>query len=209
MQQATTRQLYAYWDAIRNGRIAPRRFEIEPARITSLLRETFIAECTGLLGMRFRLAGTSVCHQFGRELRGIDFMSLWSHEDQLAISSTVHNIVNDGGVGHGSFVGVTESGREAAFEFILLPLIHTGSSINRILGAITAIDAPFWLGAEPLVEFEIRDLGLHWPDDAPAGRAPAPMHSPAPTPLHNSAEAAHRARQRFYVVEGGLSRNDP
>ena len=54
MQQPTSRQLYAYWDRVRNGRIAPRRFEIEPARIAALLRETFIAEGVGLLGHRFQ-----------------------------------------------------------------------------------------------------------------------------------------------------------
>ncbi|WP_372930848.1 PAS domain-containing protein, partial [Methyloceanibacter sp.] len=44
MQQPTSKQLFAYWDHIRNGRIAPRRFEIEPAKIANILRETFIAE---------------------------------------------------------------------------------------------------------------------------------------------------------------------
>lgn len=99
MQQPTSRQLYAYWDRIRNGRMAPRRFEIEPAKIASLLRETFIAECTGLLAFRFHLAGTKVCQHFGRELRGVDFLSLWSVHDRDAIGSLVSNIVNDGAVG--------------------------------------------------------------------------------------------------------------
>ena len=45
MQQTTTRQLYAYWDRVRNGRVTPRRFEIEPAKIANLLPETLIAEC--------------------------------------------------------------------------------------------------------------------------------------------------------------------
>jgi hypothetical protein len=98
MQQPTSRQLYAYWDTIRNGRIAPRRFEIEPAKIAGLLRKTFIAECTGLLAFRFRLAGTRVCQQFGRELRGVDFLSLWPVHDRDAIGSLVRNIVNDGAV---------------------------------------------------------------------------------------------------------------
>ena len=61
MQQATSRQLYAYWDRVRNGRIAPRRFEIEPAKIAKLLPETFIVESVGSLGYRFRLAGTKIC----------------------------------------------------------------------------------------------------------------------------------------------------
>ena len=196
MQQAATKELYAYWDAIRNGRIAPCRFEIEPAKISQLLRDTFIAECSCLPAFRFRLAGTQVCHYFGRELRGIDFMSLWSLEDRNNISSTLDNIVNDGAVGHGSFIAVTESNREAVFEFALLPLIHTGSAINRILGAITAIDPPFWLGAEPLIALELRDVGLHWPDGIPDFL------------VRSNAEAAHQARQRFRVVQGGLSSNN-
>lgn len=196
MQQPTSRQLYAYWDKIRNGRMAPRRFEIEPAKIAGLLRETFIAECTGLLAFRFRLAGTRVCQQFGRELRGVDFLSLWSVHDRNAVASQVRNIINDGAVGHGVFLAKTDTGRQAAFEYLLLPLIHTGPSINRILGAITAIEPPFWLGAEPLTTFEVAEIHLHWPDGGPAFMA------------SRGAEAARLARGRFRVVEGGLSRSD-
>jgi hypothetical protein len=39
---------------VRNGRVAPRRFEIEPAKIATLLPQTFIAECEGQLAYRFR-----------------------------------------------------------------------------------------------------------------------------------------------------------
>lgn len=79
---------------MRNGRVAPRRFEIEPAKIADILREAFIAECTGLLGFRFRLAHTRICQQFGRELRGVDFLSLWSFQDRDAIASLVRNVLN-------------------------------------------------------------------------------------------------------------------
>ncbi|BAQ17819.1 PAS domain-containing protein [Methyloceanibacter caenitepidi] len=194
MQQATTTKLYAYWNAIRNGRIAPQRFEVDPSQISGLLRETFIAECSGVTSFRFRLAGTEVCQHFGRELRGTEFLSLWSLEDRHTISATLQTIVSEGAVGHGTFFGVTENNREAAFEFALLPLIHTGSSINRILGAITAVDRPFWMGADPVVALELRDIGLVWPDGTP---------SLLPT---SNAEAALEARRKFRVVQGGLSR---
>ena len=193
MQQPTSKQLYAYWDDIRNGRIAPRRFEIEPAKISGLLRETFIAECTGLLGFRFRLAGTRICRHFGRELRGVDFLSLWPAEDRGSISSLVRNVLNDGAVGHGIFDAYTETDRQARFEFTLMPLIHTGQTINRLLGSMTAIDPPFWLGAEPLVSFSIRELQLHWPDGIPAFMA------------NGGAQVTQLARRRFRVVDGGLS----
>lgn len=193
MQQRTSRQLYAYWDSIRNGRIAPRRFEIEPARIASILNETFIAECAGMLGLRFRLAGTKICHQFGRELRGVDFLGLWPPTDRDAIASQVRNVLNDGAVGHGTFHASTQTRRRAKFEFTLMPLIHTGQTVNRLLGSITAIEPPFWLGTEALATFEVCELHLHWPDGVPAFMT------------NGGAEIVHLARRRFRVVEGGLS----
>lgn len=196
MQEPTSSQLYAYWDGIRNGRIAPCRFEVEPAKIAGLLGETFIAECAGLLTFRFRLAGTRVCQQFGRELRGVDFMSLWSPHDRNAVGSLVRSVVKDGAVGHGTFLACTDTNREAAFEFTLMPLIHTGASINRLLGSMTTIEPPFWLGAEPLTRLEAMELHLHWPDGTPSFMA------------NNGAEVARRARRRFRVVEGGLAGSD-
>ena len=193
MQQATTTKLYAYWNAIRNGRIAPQRFEVDPAQISGLLRETFIAECSGLFSFRFRLAGTELCQHFGRELRGIDFLSLWSLEDRRTISATLESVVSEGAVGHGTFLGITERNREAAFEFALLPLIHAGSSVDRILGAITMTDRPFWAGADPLRALELRDVGLHWPDGVRDVLA------------SGNAEAALEARRKFRIVQGGLS----
>ena len=69
-----------------------------------------------------------------------------------------------------------------------LPLIHAGDTINRILGAITAVDPPFWLGAEPLLRQEIVEINVHWPDGAPAF---APQ---------GGAEVINLARRRFRGV---------
>jgi len=111
MQQPTSRQLYAYWDRVRNGRVAPRRFEIEPARIPALLPETFIAEGAGLLGFRFRLAGTKICEQFGKELRDIDLLSLFGDGDREQLGAMLHAVFTDGAVGHGSFRSFTGTGK--------------------------------------------------------------------------------------------------
>lgn len=192
MQQPTSRQLYAYWDRVRNGRLAPRRFEIEPAKIAALLPETFIAESAGQLGYRFRLAGTKICEQFGRELRGADLLSLWEQEDRESVASLLRSVFTDAAVGHGVFRAYARTNRQAGFELVLMPLIHTGETVNRILGAITAIEPPFWLGAEPLLRQEIVELHLHWPDGAPS----VPR---------GGAEIVRLARSRFRVYEGGLA----
>jgi hypothetical protein len=193
MQQATSRQLYAYWDRVRNGRVAPRRFEIEPSGIAGVLPETFIAEGGGRLGYRFRLAGTRICEQFGRELRGADLLSLWDKADRDAVSSLLHTVFSDAAVGYGRFHAYSCANRQASFEFVLLPLIHTGEIVNRILGAITAIEPPFWLGAEPLLRQEIVELNLHWPDGVPAFMA------------QGGGEVVSIGTRRFRVLEGGLS----
>jgi hypothetical protein len=192
MQQPTSRQLYAYWDRVRNGRVAPRRFEIEPAQIASILPETFIAEGAGLLGYRFRLAGTKICEQFGRELRGADLLSFWEEPDRVAIASLLRNVFADAAVGHGRFLAYASNNRQASFEFIILPLIHTGETINRTLGAITAIEPPFWLGAEPLLRQKVIELDLHWPDGVP------------PFMAQGGAEVVNLARRRLRVLPGGL-----
>ncbi|MGV1014795.1 MAG: PAS domain-containing protein [Methyloceanibacter sp.] len=194
MQQATCRELYAYWDRVRNGRVAPYRYEIEPARIATLLPETFIAEPMGLSGFRFRLAGTRICEQIGRELRGIDFLTLWDPRDREAIASLIRNIFSDGAVGHGRFRVYTHTNRQADFEFVFLPLIHSDTTIDRLLGAITAIDAPFWLGAESLERQELIELHGHRPYEASV------------LTDRGGAEIVRLVRGRFRVYEGGASR---
>ncbi len=201
MQQTTSKQLYAYWDRVRNGRRAPQRFEIEPAKIAPLLPETFIAECAGPHGVRFRLAGTKICEQFGRELRGIEFLSLWEPGDQEALTSLLRTILTDAAMGEVVFQAYTAEDRQAKFELVLMPLIHTGYTVNRILGAISAIDPAFWLGASPLVRQEIINLDLHWPDGAPAFIAAC-----GTARGRHATDIVRTARQRFRVYEGGLDK---
>ncbi len=167
MQQSTSQQLYAYWDRVRNGRAAPRRFEIEPAEISALLPETFIAERLSARSYRFRLAGTLICQQFGHELRGTDLLDLWNDADRRAVASLLRTVLTDAAIGYGRSRAYGPDNRHASFEFVFLPLIHIGETPNRILGAFTALEPPFWLGTEPLLRQELVDLNLHWPGEVP------------------------------------------
>ena len=46
MKNRTSQILFAYWNEARQGRVAPRRLDIEPARIAGILSETMILEQT-------------------------------------------------------------------------------------------------------------------------------------------------------------------
>jgi hypothetical protein len=74
-----------------------------------------------------------------------------------------------------------------------MPLIHSGETINRLLGVITAIEPPFWLGAEPLVRYEVVELHPHWPDGPPAHAA------------REGEEIVRLSPRRFRVLDGGLA----
>jgi hypothetical protein len=202
MQQSTSRHLYAYWDRVRNGRIAPRRFEIEPGQIASVLPETFIAEHVGVPGCRFRLVGTKICAQFGRELRGSDLLSLFGQEDRDSLAALLRSVYRDAAMGEVQFDAYTEAHRHVKFEMILLPLIHTGNTVNRILGSMSAFDPPFWLGATPIRHCEIAKLELHWPP------AEQDEDSPEPKPTMDrplsATDLVRSVRHRFRVYQGGL-----
>lgn len=196
MKQTTSKLLYQYWNSLRRGRLAPRRFEIEPARIAPLLPETFIVECAGFLSFRFRLAGTRICEQFGRELRGTDFLDLWTGEDRDSIAGFLRAAVGDGAVGIVHFEGRARNRRKVAFEMLLLPLVHTGNTVNRLLGSVSALENPYWLGANPIDSFARISLES-WQPEPPLPAAP-----------QSQAAGANPAQPRLKVLQGGLAEGE-
>lgn len=208
MQQRTSNLLFQYWDGMRRGRIAPYRYEIEPSKIANLLPETFIAETAPGGGYRIRLAGTRICDQFGRELRGCNLLEFWSLPDREGLASALHNVATDGAVAVAWISAAREDGRRAEFEMTLMPLVHTDKTISRILGCLTAIEPPVWLGADALRVFEIRTVDIFWPDGLPQALLRNDHGTPKePAAAELGGEIISDARRRFRVLQGGLSGN--
>ena len=204
MQNTTSQILYKYWNEIRGGRMAPRRFEIEPARFAAILPETFVVECERGDEPRFRLAGTRVTEKLGVELRGRAFRDLFEKEDQ-ELKALLVSIVEQGAVGVIKVEMPTPSGRKAIFEILVLPLIHTDERVTRLLGAISACTSEPWLGSEPTLPGRILERGTIWPEGRPhavAERMAPPPPSPFKYDLSRSRLVRLRRRQ-FRVYEGG------
>src|SRR5258705_7752830 len=64
MKQASSRDVFNYWNERRGGRPAPDRSEIEPGAIRRALGDTFILAFDAGAEHPFRLAGTRVCALF-------------------------------------------------------------------------------------------------------------------------------------------------
>ncbi len=168
MKQTASLWLFTYWNELRNGRKAPNRFEIEPKKIGPLLPETFILETDETRSFRFRLAGTKICETYGYELKGLDFISFWKdRNDAEAVESLLHTIKEDGSAGLLEFTATNNEGEDCRFEILLLPLIHAGEQVNRIMGSLSSIDDPYWLGSRRLKSQKLDNLDLIWPDIKP------------------------------------------
>ena len=165
MQKATTKALFDYWNALRGSRSAPDRRDIDPTRIRSALANTFILELNEASEFDFRLAGSHLCSAYARELKGRSFSRLWHERDKDAIDTLVRAVTEDHAVALVTFQGTTSVHTRLTIETILLPLRHNGTTCSRLLGAMTAVDEPYWFGVQPVTEQRITGLRLIWPDD--------------------------------------------
>jgi hypothetical protein len=165
MQKQSTKTLYDYWNNLRGSRSAPDRRDIDPTKIRGALANTFILELNEGREFDFRLAGSHICSVYARELKGRSFARLWHPRDRDAMDTLVRAVTEDHAVALITFSGLTAIHTRVAVETILLPVRHNGSTQTRLLGAMTAVDEPYWLGVQPVVEQRITGLRLIWPDD--------------------------------------------
>jgi hypothetical protein len=155
MKQRVTRVLFEYWDGLRGSRPAPNRSDVDPGAIRSCLANTFVLTSAPEPGHAFRIAGTSVCAMFGSELTGTPFDRLWAAEQRPAVCDLIGNVTEglDGVVA--GVTGRNDDAETADLEMILLPLTGTDGGTGRVLGALTVVAAPYWLGTRPLTTLSL------------------------------------------------------
>jgi hypothetical protein len=206
MKEAVSQSLFAYWNDLRGDRPAPRRFEIEPARIANMLPDTFILERAGHAHLRFRLAGTRISERLGIELRGTNLFELFNDADAMTLQQQIALVTSNSAVGLFEFSADNGGGLSAAFEVLILPLTHTRNVVERFLGSITPIDRPDWLGAVPLVNRSLLRHEIVWPGREPNTHIEIIDRQAPFSPEVREARIVRSARRRFRVYEGGLSR---
>jgi hypothetical protein len=209
LKHKTCQVLLAYWNKVRGDRATPRRFEIEPARISSILPSTFILERIDADTYRYRLAGTSVCEIYGSELRGTNFLDGWSASDRLALVRHMAALSKQGAIETIHMEAAATARPSTPFEVLLLPLKHTADDIDRVLGALVPLDPPHWLGELPLATKRIIAHELVWPAGAPTLVSGDRVRSDIPVFLASGhARVVRSERRQFRVFEGGLGRSD-
>jgi hypothetical protein len=210
LKHKTSETLFLYWNKVRGDRKMPRRFEIEPGKITAILPSTFILERVDAETYRFRLAGTHVCEIFGSELRGANFLDGWSGTDRLSLVRHLSALAKQGAVETIHMEAAPLARASTPFEVVLLPLHHMTDDVDRVLGAFSPLDLPHWLGELPLATKRIIAHELVWPAGAPnhaeTEERVRPDAPPVMLPARHARIVRHERRQ-FRVFEGGRSRD--
>jgi hypothetical protein len=203
MKQRTLQILYAYWNGLRAGRIAPSRLELDPSRIGAILPEIFLLERVDSGTYLYRLAGTRLCEIFGSELRGNNLLDGWTPSDRADLAHDLTLTCEQGAATHLVIEGRADETRRVEMEALLLPLMHSGSAMERVLGAASAVASPHWLGHERLLEKRLVSHDLIWPDGR-AGRAAFSPREAAPAPLAGAPAGTFRGDRRgLRVLDGG------
>ncbi|MEL6946352.1 MAG: PAS domain-containing protein [Pseudomonadota bacterium] len=208
----------------------PDRAAIQPAACRDLLSDLFILDASGSQPV-YRLAGTSICALYGRELRRETFEEAFSGMDRRAVRSWVSRLGVDDYLVLICSRGETEAGDTVSLETLLMPLEHKGERDQRMLGLTVPCTQPHWLGVTPVVSQTVRSIRVIRPWENDAFKANWPFEVPAAARSTNRrsldtaalgydtalvdtnrpalpAEQAAAARQvaHLKVIEGGRSR---
>lgn len=168
MKSVSAKRLYSYWQQLRGDRAAPERRDIDPAAIKSLLSDIFILEHEAAEVFTYRLAGSSLCAAYCRELKGRSFRQFWPDAELEALDTTLLAIREEAAASVIGYDAVNSRGQALAYEMLLLPLRYGGSDFPRLLGVAVPSDQPYWLGVHPVMRHRVTSMRLIWPDEQPA-----------------------------------------
>ena len=160
MRNRGTRALYEYWQSAKGSQEVPSRTNIEPRGLKEVLPWVFILEHVDRELSPFRLAGTGLCDQYGQELRGTNFLSLWLGDCRRTMRSLIDNVVL---MPAGAFIEFEAQSRlhgRTSGEIVLLPLCDANGDVHQVLGGwFPAITQDITMD-KPLVRHRITNIRI-------------------------------------------------
>lgn len=176
-------EVLAYWEALRAGRPAPLRSEVDPRGIERALEYAFIIERVAPSIARFRLAGMHLTDLMGMEVRGMPVTSFFAPQARQKLAEIIETVFTGPETAEltlGAESGIGKPQLKASL--LILPLRSDLGDVSRALGCLVAEGE---IGRAPrrfdIVEARTRKV-------APGRTATAERSLPAATPTPGFAE---------------------
>lgn len=209
-----TRAIYDYWEALRAGRVAPMRSDVDPRKMPCDVRNVFILEMISSGNIRFRVAGSALVDAFGTELRGMNARSIMAPESRESCSALLNETLEDPGVGYARLI--PSESPDAAWEISLLPLRSDYGAVDRLMGVLIPVGRHSRRHPGAL-QFRIDTMHVDTInptvlDAGHAAPAPAPGFAESTPPFatgsdrNGLADAPRRRGPDLQAIDGGLER---
>ncbi len=199
MKHPSSLELFEYWNALRGGRAAPDRGDIDPAEVRTVLADTLMIEVDQSPASRtafpIRLAGTRVNALFGTDLKGRSLTSLWRLQDRREIAAMATAVMDDTQPLVAGACAAPPGESLLNLELLLLPLRYNGRTHARLLGALSVASIPSWFGLVPVAPLAL--VSHRMIDVKATGRRQSSTRLPnEPTGVRHG---------RFVIYDGGLA----
>lgn len=155
MDHPTIRALFNYWDRQRGASSSPARADIHPGDIRAILPEVFLLERNTNGRFYYRLAGTLLCQNARRELKGQRPLAHFADLDRRKMQIALTQVAEKGAIFKAEILGTSAQGRTIEQQWIVLPLKKAVGRCDRLIGACVTPDNPAWLGRDPIVRNSI------------------------------------------------------
>lgn len=136
MKHRNSHLLVGYWSRMRKGRDVPDQTDIDPRSLKRMLSHVFILEASDASRPVYRLAGTSLCEQFGSELRGTNFLAHWESQSRGALCVLLKQaLLMKQPVSINSIASIGDYGM-IELETVLAPITFGDGRPTRFLGMV-------------------------------------------------------------------------
>ncbi|WP_168193128.1 PAS domain-containing protein [Rhodophyticola sp. CCM32] len=139
------KDLIAYWEDLRAGRVVPDRADIDPRAMVTLLNYTFILDRVRPGVVRFRLSGTHLNTLMGMEVRGMPIRAFFELRARSSLMEYVEAVFTGPNVLDLNLTSDAQGRRDLNGRMTVLPLRSEDGQINRAIGAFVTeghIDLP-------------------------------------------------------------------
>lgn len=176
MKHKNSHLLVGYWSRLRKGRAVPDQTDIDPRAIKRMLSSVFILDVENPSRPIYRLAGTTLCEQFGFELRGTGFLAHWEAQSSLALASLLRQALQLRQPVCLSSIGASAGAGMVELETVLAPVSFNGGEPKRFIGMIQVLSDQTMLAGKPIAFQRLAGSQLIREDD------PLPAFDDLPPP---------------------------
>jgi hypothetical protein len=133
------REVEAYWELLRDGRLVPDRSEVDPRGFPGALAQSFLIERIAPGLARIRVTGRHLCDLMGIDMQGLPLTSLFLPEARPTIIEILSAVFEEPAVARATLLSPGGIGRrKLEARLLILPLRDDQGDVTRGLGCLVA-----------------------------------------------------------------------